>query len=117
MMCQDRGGVRLQIGGEPLVEGVDYKLNEETGVVTLRAQTLADVMVGGHRKKGQQVETLCSRAVVRDPFCRQYIEERFALLQHIDGRDSPPCVIFQGLSFWRRLRLAWGLLTMDGGVG
>ena len=115
-MCQDHGGISLKVGEEPLVEGVDYKLNEETGVVTLRAQTIADVIAGGYRKKGLEIERLCSQAVARDPFCREYMEERFALLQHIVGGDSPPCVIFQDLSFWRRVRLAWRLLSMRGGV-
>ena len=123
-MCQDRGGERLQIGGEPLVEGVDYKLNEETGVVTLRAQTIADVIAGGYRKKGLEIERLCSQAVARDPFCREYMEERFALVRHhgfgisvrVDPGDIPPLLIVNALSFWRRVRLAWRLLWMRGGV-
>ena len=87
-------------------------------------ETIADVLLGDYRKKGMEIEKLCTQAVARDPFCREYIKERFALLQHIarpahraaDGRDSPPCVIFQDLSFWRRARPAWRLLWLRGRV-
>ena len=41
-MCQDRGGMRLQAGGEPLAEGVDYKLNYDTGVITFHTDGLTE---------------------------------------------------------------------------
>ena len=41
-MCQDRGGMRLQVGPGPLVEGVDYTVDYDTGVITFHTDGLTE---------------------------------------------------------------------------
>ena len=80
-------------------------------------ETVADALLGEYRKKCSQAERLCSQAIANDGFCREYIGERFVFIQHIEGKDSVPCVIFQDLSFWQRVRLAWRLVWTWGRGG